>query len=35
MPPGEKRYILCSKLVQDEIIARLNAVIRRKTSIPK
>jgi polar amino acid transport system substrate-binding protein len=27
VPPGEKRYIICSKLVDDETIARLNAAI--------
>lgn len=27
MPPGEQRYIICSKLVEDEAIARLNAAI--------
>ena len=28
LPPGNKRYILCSQSVGDEIIKRLNAVIR-------
>ena len=28
LPPGSKRYILCSQSVGDEIIKRLNAVIR-------
>ena len=28
MPKGESRYILCSKSVPDELIARLNAAIR-------
>ncbi len=28
MPRGESRYILCSKSVPDELIARLNAAIR-------
>jgi uncharacterized protein (TIGR02285 family) len=27
VPPGERRYIICSKQVEDEAIARLNAVI--------
>lgn len=27
MPPGEKRYIICSKLVEDDVIQRLNAAI--------
>lgn len=27
MPPGEKRFIVCSKMVEDEIIAKLNASI--------
>lgn len=28
MPPGEYRYIMCSKLVPDEVIKKLNAVIK-------
>jgi hypothetical protein len=27
MPPGERRYIMCSKLVPDGIIAKLNKAI--------
>lgn len=27
VPPGERRYIICSKMVEDEVIARLNAAI--------
>lgn len=27
MPPGERRYIMCSKQVEDELIARLNMAI--------
>lgn len=27
MPPGERRYIICSRQVEDEVISRLNAAI--------
>jgi polar amino acid transport system substrate-binding protein len=27
VPPGERRYIICSKMVEDDVITRLNAVI--------
>ena len=34
IPSGEQRYILCSKLVEDSIIERLNEAIRQYVSLP-
>ena len=34
MPPGEKRYIWCSRQVEDEIIARLDEAIRQNGPLP-
>lgn len=34
IPYGEKRYILCSKQVEDSIIEQLNTAIRQYVSLP-
>ncbi|SFN03420.1 extracellular solute-binding protein, family 3 [Formivibrio citricus] len=35
MPPGENRYIMCSRKVEQSLIQRLDATIRKKSSSPR